>query len=107
MFLEAGKDLLGADGRGAAVPVAIPPRALAFRESSIANDGARFWVAQAGAHVVGYVIATLRNDVWYLASLHIRPRYQSRGIGSELLGRSLAGTGPRTALTVLTDARNL
>jgi ribosomal protein S18 acetylase RimI-like enzyme len=81
-------------------------RVIRFRHFCVRYDGERFWVAEAGGRMVGAAYATLRDDVWYLGALHVLPEYQSRKIGSELIRRSLAGTGSGTALTVLTDAGN-
>jgi hypothetical protein len=69
-------------------------------------DDDRFWVAEDGDRMVGAGYAVLRDDAWYLGALHVVPDYQSRKIGSELIRRCLTGTGPTTAITVLTDASN-
>ncbi len=62
--------------------------------------------AEADGRIVGSAIAVLREQVWYLAALHVVPRFQAQGVGTELLRRSLAGVGPDTILTVATDALN-
>jgi ribosomal protein S18 acetylase RimI-like enzyme len=81
-------------------------RIIRLRHFCVRNDGERFWVAEAGGQMVGAAYATLRDDTWYLDALHVIPAYQSRKVGSELIRRSMTGTGPTTALTVLTDASN-
>ncbi|MBM4407302.1 MAG: GNAT family N-acetyltransferase [Chloroflexi bacterium] len=81
-------------------------RIIRFRHFCVRYDGDRFWVAEAGGRMVAAAYATLRDDAWYLDALHVLPEYQSRKIGSELIRRCLAGTGPSTALTVLTAASN-
>lgn len=81
-------------------------RVIRYRHVAVDHDGDRFWVAEADGHMVGSAIANLREDVWYLAALHVLPAYQSRRVGTELIRRALAGTGPGTARTVLTDAIN-
>ena len=107
VFLEAADDLNRKMGRPQVAGGGAPPaRAIRFRHSSVRHDHDRFWVAEAGGRIVGFAIATLRDDVWYLAALHVVPEYQSRGIGTELIRRSLSGTGPSTVLTVFTDAAN-
>jgi ribosomal protein S18 acetylase RimI-like enzyme len=104
---EAAEDVLRRAGRlsrdGPALPL---PRVIRFRHFCVRHDGERFWVAEADGRMVGAVIAILRGRVWYLAALHVVPAFQSRGIGTELLRRSMAGVGPDTALIVLTDALN-
>jgi ribosomal protein S18 acetylase RimI-like enzyme len=87
----------------AALPAA---RVIRFRHFCVRYDGERFWVAESDGRMVGAAYATLRDDVWYLGALHVLTEFQSRKIGSELIRRSLAGAGPGTALTVLTDAGN-
>ena len=107
VFLEAADDLNARVGRPPRAGTGAPPhRALALRRSCVRHDGERFWVAEADGAVVGFAIAILRDDVWHLAALHVQPAHQGRGIGSELMRRSMAGAGPTTALTVLTDAVN-
>src|SRR5437868_2391482 len=81
-------------------------RVIRLRHFCVRYDGDRFWVAEADGVMVGAAYATLRDDAWYLDALHVLPEYQSRKIGSELIRRCLTGTGPDTALTVLTDAMN-
>ena len=102
---EAQGDLDRSMGREphAALPAA---RVIRFRHFCVRCDGDRFWVAEAGGRMVAAGYATLRDDVWYLGALHVLTEFQSRKVGSELIGRCLTGTGPQTALTVLTDASN-
>jgi len=107
VFLEASDDLSKRVGRPPRAGTGAPPRrALALRRSCVRHDPDRFWVAEADDRVIGFAIAILRDDVWHLAALHVVPEYQGGGIGTELTRRSLAGTGPATALTVITDAVN-
>lgn len=81
-------------------------RVIRLRHFCVRNDGERFWVAEAGGEMIGAAYATLRDDVWYLDALHVMPAWQSRKVGTELIRRSMAGTDPNTALTVLTGASN-
>src|SRR6188508_262978 len=83
-----------------------PERFLAFRASALRHDPDGFWVAEADGALVGFGIAVQREHVWYLAALHIRPAYQSRGIGAEIIRRQLAAARPGSLLTVGADARN-
>src|SRR4051794_23041728 len=81
-------------------------RVIRLRHFCVRYDGDRFWVAEADGQMVGAAYATLRDDVWYLDALHVLTPYQSRKVGSELIRRSLTGTRPTTALTVLTEGRS-
>jgi ribosomal protein S18 acetylase RimI-like enzyme len=107
VFLEAADDLSARSGRAPRAGKGAPPkRAIALRRSCVRHDGERFWVAEADGRVIGFAIAILRDDVWHLAALHVAPEFQAGGIGTELTRRSMAGTRPSTALTVITDAVN-
>jgi GNAT superfamily N-acetyltransferase len=102
---EAADDLLRRAGRpvSPALPLA---RVIRFRHFCVRHDGGRFWVAEADGRMVGAATAILRERVWYLAALHVVPGSQAQGVGRELLRRSMAGVGPGTTMTVLTDALN-
>ena len=50
--------------------------------------------AEADGALVGFGIAVQREHVWYLAALHVRPAYQSRGIGAEIIRRAVGGGPP-------------
>lgn len=81
-------------------------RVIRFRHACVAHDPERFVVAEADGELVGAAMAVLREDVWYLAGLHVLPPWQAAGVGSDLLRRSTAGVRPTTVRTVLTDAGN-
>ncbi len=51
-------------------------------------DGA--WVAELNGVVVGYSMALLRGDIWYLSQLFVQPDQHGHGIGRELLRRAQA-----------------
>jgi GNAT superfamily N-acetyltransferase len=107
VFRDAADDL--ARTRGWA-PVIRPPepteRFLAFRASAIRHDPDGFWVAEADGGLIAFGVAVQREHVWYLAALHVRPAYQSLGIGAEIIRRSLEAARPGSLLTVGADARN-
>lgn len=86
-------------------PAAAPPRFLGFRVNALTNDPGGFWVAEADGGLVGFGIAVQREHVWYLAALHVRPAYQSRGVGTEIVRRALQIAPPGSLLTVGADAR--
>lgn len=104
---EAADDLLRRAGQTPSEQQSLPhERVIRFRHACIAHDPDRFWVAESDTEIIGAAIAVLRGDVWYLGALHVVPGHQGTGVGSELLRRSLTGTRPDTARTVLTDALN-
>ncbi len=107
VFLEAAGHL--ARTRGWAPPnrLADPPdRFMAFRASTLRSDPDGFWVAEVDGGLVGFGIAIQRERVWYLAALHVRPGYQARGVGAEIVRRALAAATPGSLLAVGADARN-
>jgi len=79
---------------------------MAFRASVLRHDPDGFWVAEVDGGLVGFGIAVQREHVWYLAALHVRPAYQSRGVGAEIIRRALAAAAPGSLLTVGAEARN-
>ncbi|MEI7744548.1 MAG: hypothetical protein WCK58_12470 [Chloroflexota bacterium] len=75
---------------------------------ALATDPERFWVAEGGAEgeagttggegvkpfeapVCGFASATVREGLWFLAMLFVRPDLQAAGVGSALLDRAQAG----------------
>ena len=107
VFLEAADDLARTRGWApTARPPTPPERFLAFRASALRHDPDGFWVAEADDGLVGFGIAVQREHLWYLAALHVRPQCQSRGVGAEIIRRSLAAARPGSLLTVGADARN-
>jgi GNAT superfamily N-acetyltransferase len=62
----------------------------------LATDPGGAWVADRGGAVAGCALALVRERVWGLSLLVVRPEEQSAGIGRELLARSHAyGDGAR------------
>jgi GNAT superfamily N-acetyltransferase len=107
VFIDAASDLNRKNGRAAEAGTGSPPaRAMSFRRAMLRNDPERYWVAEAGGRMVGFAMATLREDVWYLAALHVLPEYQAHGVGRELLRRSSAGAAAVTVRIVLSDTIN-
>ena len=59
---------------------------------ALATDPARFWVAVDGeGTVAGFSSATVREGLWFLAMLFVRPGVQARGAGQALMDRAQAG----------------
>ena len=63
------------------------------------HDGARSFVAEEAGRVVGFVAAWVRDEVWFLSALFVRPEWQGRGIGKRLLGLAW-GEGQRRRITI-------
>jgi GNAT superfamily N-acetyltransferase len=107
VFLEAADDLARTRGWPAVRRPGEPPeRFMAFRASALRHDPDGFWVADVDGSLIGFGIAVQREHVWYLAALHVRPAYQARGVGAEIVRRALAAAAPGSLLTVGADARN-
>ena len=107
VFIEAAADLARRNAWPAVDRGSTPPeRFLDFRRSAVRHDPDGFWVAEAGGLVIAFGIAVQRGHVWYLAALHVRPAFQGRGIGAELVRRTLDAARPDSLLTVGADARN-
>jgi GNAT superfamily N-acetyltransferase len=59
---------------------------------TLAADPGRFWVAVDGeGSVMGFSSATLREGLWFLAMLYVRPGSQAAGVGQALMDRAQAG----------------
>jgi GNAT superfamily N-acetyltransferase len=59
---------------------------------TLATDPDRFWVAEWGrGEVVGFSSATIREGLWFLAMLFVRPDLQGDGVGAALMDRAQAG----------------
>jgi GNAT superfamily N-acetyltransferase len=56
----------------------------------LATDPRGSWVAEDGAGVAGVALAIVRERLWGLSLLAVRPDAQSSGTGRELLDRALA-----------------
>ncbi len=107
VLLEAAGHLAASRG-WAPTPWPAEPaeRFLAFRASALRHDPGGFWVGESDGRLVAFGIAVQREHVWYLAALHVRPAWQSRGVGAEIVRRALGAAGPDSLLTVGADARN-
>ncbi len=59
---------------------------------TMATDPDRFWVAlDTGGAFAGFSSATVREGLWFLAMLFVRPGLQGRGVGEALMDRAQAG----------------
>jgi GNAT superfamily N-acetyltransferase len=71
-------------------PPADPAGAYVRLRRILATDPGGAWVAEDGDGLAGVALALVRERVWGLSLLVVRPDLQSAGIGSELLARALA-----------------
>jgi GNAT superfamily N-acetyltransferase len=59
---------------------------------TLITDPDRYWVATDRDNaVVGFAAATIREGLWFLAMLFVRPQLQGRGVGEALMDRAQAG----------------
>jgi GNAT superfamily N-acetyltransferase len=65
---------------------ASPPN---FQLFSLKDDPDGLWIAEDGGAILGFAWSWVCGDVWFLAQLFVDPAQQSRGIGRELLQRTL------------------
>jgi len=56
-----------------------------------ATDPDRFWVATDAEGIAGFSSATVREGLWFLAMLFVRPTLQAHGVGQALMDRAQAG----------------
>lgn len=54
------------------------------------TDPAGAWIAELNGVAIGYSMAFVRGDIWYLSQLFVQPDQHSHGIGHELLRRAQA-----------------
>ena len=86
-----------------------PLRPVRFPAFCLAEDPRGLWVAEQGSTVVGFAFSWVSDEFWYLAQLFLEPEFQVRGIGTELLKRTLAhaeASGARNR-ALITFAYNL
>jgi ribosomal protein S18 acetylase RimI-like enzyme len=63
-----------------------PPQ---FQLFSLNDDPAGLWVAEDAGQMLGFAFSWVCGNLWFLAELFVSPGNQGRGIGSELLKRTL------------------
>jgi ribosomal protein S18 acetylase RimI-like enzyme len=60
-----------------------------FQLFSLRDDPDGLWVAEDAGEMVGFAFSWVCGDLWFLAELFVSPDLQGRGIGHELLKRTL------------------
>jgi hypothetical protein len=68
---------------------------LALFDHIVANDPDRGWLAERDGQAVGFAMSVQRGDLTFLSMLFVLPGDQARGLGRELLERSMAGSTRR------------
>jgi GNAT superfamily N-acetyltransferase len=53
------------------------------------DDPDGLWVADEGGEILGFAFSWTCGDLWFLAQLFVSPDHQARGLGRELLRRTL------------------
>jgi len=84
-------------------PMAVsrPPN---FQLFSLQDDPGGLWVAEDNGEILGFAWSWACGELWFLAQLFVAPGQQGRGIGQELLKRSLdhartTGEGHKALIT--------
>lgn len=73
---------------------ASPPN---FQLFSLKDDPGGLWVAEDDGDILGFAWSWVCGDVWFLAQLFVDPAQQGRGIGNELLKRTMEHARKSTA----------
>jgi GNAT superfamily N-acetyltransferase len=60
-----------------------------FQRFCLDQDPEGLWVAEVGGVPTGVGFAWMRQDFWFLAQLFVKPGTQAKGVGQELLARTL------------------
>jgi ribosomal protein S18 acetylase RimI-like enzyme len=60
-----------------------------FQLFSLKDDAAGLWVAEEADEILGFAWSWVCGDLWFLAQLFVSPGHQGRGIGNELIKRTL------------------
>jgi ribosomal protein S18 acetylase RimI-like enzyme len=60
-----------------------------FQLFSLRDDPDGLWIAEDDGNIIGFAWSWVCGDVWFLAQLFVDPAQQGRGIGNELLKRTL------------------
>jgi len=93
-------DLTERHGFGS-IAVSRPPN---FQLFSLKDDPDGLWVADDAGEILGFAWSWVCGDLWFLAQLFVSPGHQGRGIGQELIKRTLdharkAGTANKALIT--------
>jgi GNAT superfamily N-acetyltransferase len=83
-----------------------PPQ---FQQFSLNDDPAGLWIAEEDGDILGFAFSWVCDRLWFLAELFVAPDQQGRGIGNELLTRTLeharkAGASEKALITFAFNA---
>lgn len=80
-----------------------------FQHFCLRDDARGVWVAEDGGEMVGYALSWVCGPIWFLAELFVDPGQQGRGVGNELLERTLqhATAAGATEKSLITFAFNV
>jgi ribosomal protein S18 acetylase RimI-like enzyme len=78
-------DLTERHGFGS-MAVSRPPH---FQSFSLKDEAGGLWVAEDAGEILGFAWSWICGDLWFLAQLFVSPGQQGRGIGNELIKRTL------------------
>jgi ribosomal protein S18 acetylase RimI-like enzyme len=67
----------------------MPLRPPAFQAFCLSEDATGLWIAEDDEAIIGFGFSWTLADFWYLAQLFIEPGKQARGVGGELLQKTL------------------
>lgn len=76
-----------------------------FQQFSLRDDPDGLWIAEeGGGEILGFAFSWVCDSLWFLAELFVAPGQQGRGIGNELLGRTMeharkAGASEKALIT--------
>jgi GNAT superfamily N-acetyltransferase len=74
-------------------------RAPTFAAFSLEDDPRGLWVAEDSGEIRGFAFSWVCDGLWFLAQLFVAPGQQTRGIGGELIERTLAQARATDAAT--------
>jgi ribosomal protein S18 acetylase RimI-like enzyme len=60
-----------------------------FQLFALKDDPDGLWLAEADGEILGFAFSWVCGDLWFLAELFVAPGHQGRGIGNQLLMRTL------------------
>jgi ribosomal protein S18 acetylase RimI-like enzyme len=60
-----------------------------FQLFSLKDDPTGLWVADDSGEILGFAWSWVCDDLWFLAQLFVAPGHQGRGIGNELIQKTL------------------
>jgi ribosomal protein S18 acetylase RimI-like enzyme len=68
-----------------------------FQTFCLKDDPDGLWIAEDAGRIVGFALSWACDNLWFLAELFIAPDQQGRGVGQELLRRTLQHASNRGA----------